>query len=507
MNCRAFHPQIGFGLMNARWTILEEPADLRRAEARKIQPAEREEAIGVTYAGTATYNREPPGLSMTQNPLGRFGCRLAVVSLCAGAVLAPPLLAQAPDAPAAPAAVEVQPHQVRPYQRIIEENDGARVALQMAVREFLPPREGMPPIHMAAAVHIGNPEFYGGLQEFLDGHELVLFEGVKPPGAGDPAMDLEHERTDAQRIKATERRVRFLAMAVERYREENDRYPETREELAAGLDGRFATLVAGATTDAWGGELLYIRQEKGFDIVSLGADGAAGGEGAAADIRYGEQKPVGKSGRGSGGGGIQKKLADTLGLVFQLEAMDHDKPNWRNSDLSVDQVQERLERSGGNADGLLRMLDGSSALSRVLGFVLDMMASSPNQRAMLRMMVIETIGVADRLLEQAPGGAGAMMQVILEDRNQVVIADLEEVLAAGDAPESIAIIYGGGHLPGLERDLVHKLGYRAGETTWRTAMHVDAEEMGLPVEQFRRSRQMISQMVQRQIDRGGGRQR
>lgn len=40
--------------------------------------------------------------------------------------------------------------------------------------------------------------------------------------------------------------------------------------------------------DSWSGPFIYISEEEGFDLISLGADRKEGGSGDAADIRYSE---------------------------------------------------------------------------------------------------------------------------------------------------------------------------------------------------------------------------
>ena len=40
--------------------------------------------------------------------------------------------------------------------------------------------------------------------------------------------------------------------------------------------------------DQWDNEYVYIAEGRSFDLASLGADGAEGGEGVNADIRYSE---------------------------------------------------------------------------------------------------------------------------------------------------------------------------------------------------------------------------
>jgi hypothetical protein len=127
---------------------------------------------------------------------------------------------------------------------VLEERDGQVLNLQMAVREFAPPSPGKPRVYLAAAVHIGNDAFYKDLQKFLDAQDVVLFEGVKPPGAG----AAEHEtgtQSDSAKAETTGRKVRFLAMAVERFRKKNGRLPESLKELGAKKGDRIRTFKYG----------------------------------------------------------------------------------------------------------------------------------------------------------------------------------------------------------------------------------------------------------------------
>src|SRR5262249_37429824 len=45
--------------------------------------------------------------------------------------------------------------------------------------------------------------------------------------------------------------------------------------------------------------------------------------------------------------GIQATMAESLGLVFQLDAIDYDRTNFLNSDLSIQEIQRLM---GGNAE-------------------------------------------------------------------------------------------------------------------------------------------------------------
>ena len=89
-----------------------------------------------------------------------------------------------PVPPAPPPVAGVTPPPPAPYVRAVDVDNGARVQLQTAARTFRSDPPGTPEIHLVGAVHIGEKEFYQQLQDFLDAHDVVLFEGVKPPGAG-----------------------------------------------------------------------------------------------------------------------------------------------------------------------------------------------------------------------------------------------------------------------------------------------------------------------------------
>lgn len=427
-------------------------------------------------------------MSMTQ--VVRIGA--AVIGLFAGASSA--------------AAGQDQP---RPYMRVADDApDGNSVRLEMAVRTFQPADARGPVVYLAAAVHIAESEFYRDLQAFLDAQDVVLYESVKPPGAGSPAHDVLGAMSDGQRRTLTERRVRFIGNAATRFRAKEGRYPATIDEIGASGMGRMADLLRASRVDAWGHPIVYslTPEENGvppfIQVTSFGADGAAGGDGIDADLRLTDQPPLTKSELGDRSKGIQQKLADALGVEFQLNAMHHDRPNWRNSDLSVDQVEARLAAAGADADMLFSMLDGSSFGSKVAGLLIGMLGSTPESRAMLRVAMIEMIGHADALLEAAPGGLGAAMDVIIIDRNTAVLDDLRRILADEPGVKSIAIIYGGGHLPDLERRLVKDFGYAPAGDQWRTAMRVDAKAAGISPAQLAATRKMISGMVRAQTKRG-----
>lgn len=391
-----------------------------------------------------------------------------------------------------------QPEGPAPYMRVVEADDGAVLTLEMAIRELRPPEDGRPVVFLTAAVHIADQSFYDALQGFLDAQDLVLYEGVKPAGAGNRGADRALD--DEGKVKATRRRLRFLAMVSEGFRSQHGRPPESLEELGAGTEEPLGSLVRASTGDAWGHTIVVEAAGGQFDLVSLGRDGRPGGEGPDRDERFSDQPSL-TAGERSQGPGIQQKMADALGLVFQLKAMRHDAPHWRNSDMSVDQVQRRLEDAGVGGGGLLSILDGSSMTARLAGLLLRMISASPTAQALTKLMLVETIARADEVLAAAPGGMSAIMDVLVKDRNQVVIDDLLQVTEEPGDVRTIGVIYGAGHLPDLETRLVAELGYTPGASRWTPAIVVDLEQAGVPASQARQMREMIRRTLDAQLRR------
>jgi general secretion pathway protein G len=103
-------------------------------------------------------------------------------------------------------------------------------------------------------------------------------------------------RPDQARITAAKSDLRNLGNALDIYRLDNFNYPSTEQGLEALVtkpsgfpepknynpDGYIKSL----PTDPWGSPYVYERTQDGFALFCLGADGAEGGEGLNADIRY-----------------------------------------------------------------------------------------------------------------------------------------------------------------------------------------------------------------------------
>lgn len=443
--------------------------------------------------------------------------RRSLIALTLAALAFLPGLASA-QAPAPAADVQPAASDTK-FFRVVESDNGATISVQSGVRTYEPISGKGPSVTLAPAIHIADRAFYDKLQALLDQKDVVLFEGVKPSGTGRPEFD-QGADDDEAKARRTKQRIRLVAIAAKMQKNASGAFPATLQDVIAGATDPLKVYIAGASKDAWGNTLLYevipwtpegatepTKDEDGkvittIEIVSLGADGQPAGHGAARDLLLSDQ-PGFKPGEvpGSGGSGLrglQQQMADALGLIFQLDAMRHDHPNWRNSDLSLDQLNDRM--GVGDSSALISMLEGSGFQARMARLVLGIMKVFPAARTVGRLALVEALTRADELLKVA-GSAGLderTMDVILHDRNAVVLADLKRVITEEPDVKTIGIIYGGGHMPGIEPELL-AMGYRESGVEWLEAMTVTAEGSGLSAQSIRQMRRSIAEGLDQQI--------
>jgi len=201
-------------------------------------------------------------------------------------------------------------------------------------------------------------------------------------------------------------------------------------------------------------------------------------------------------------------MAASLGLVFQLSAIDYDRPHFRNSDLSIAQLQRLLAGSTttNGADGgastkaseefqqLLQVMDGSSFLGTLLHAGLKLIGSSPKLQALTKVMLIEMLGQLKGDMSQlkgVPPEIQRMLEVIIRERNKVVFDDLKAALRAFGPPRSISVFYGAGHMADLEKLLRDELKYRPLDEVWLTALTVNTRTAGLSSAEMEMMRSLI----------------
>ncbi len=423
----------------------------------------------------------------------------AITGTCIGAQDAATPVPVAPEA-----AVAVQ-HE--PWLRVVDE--GNLLRLEVAIREFT--RESSPDhtLTVAGAIHIADRSFYKTLQSTLDPLDLVLFEGVAPPGTG---LGVPDEQLDAAaKVKRTKDRIRLLAALFEREKADKGDYPESIDALAGSMQehGRVAGWIKALRNDAWGRAMQCVvaapaNAEPGtkpsLSLISFGADGVEGGSGRDADLASSDilaKEPLTPTELGKDHG-IQARLAKAFRLRFQLEEMSTDGPNYKNSDMAIDQLEQRLNPDGGEGENslLFSLLDGSSLPARMASMILGLIERMPGAAARGKLMMIEMLAHADDdLMSAGMEGGEEMIRVIIDERNQVVIDDLQTELAKEAVAKRVGIVYGAGHMPDLVERLEDQLGYKLSSSRWVPAITLDLEKAGIERSEVAMTRAQIARQL------------
>ena len=108
-------------------------------------------------------------------------------------------------------------------------------------------------------------------------------------------------RPDEARMTVASTDIRSIGSALELYRLDNRTYPTTSQGLAALVERPTSPpeppnwveggYLEALPRDPWGNDYVYLspgRDGSGYELVSLGADGQAGGDGTNADIARGQ---------------------------------------------------------------------------------------------------------------------------------------------------------------------------------------------------------------------------
>jgi len=388
------------------------------------------------------------------------------------------------------------------------ESDKGLVTLEIASRELVRPQGSSagtgPTVWLVGVAHVAEPSLYAELQKFLGEFDVVLFESVMPTGADNLATVAPEARA-----KATRQAMELLGSIIERCRKDAGGYPESldamRESIAA-VDSRLITILPAKAIDAWGRELAYsiADDRSAFTLLSLGADGKPGGAGDDADIVVTDRdglKPMAVS----SDGGLQSELAGLLGMDFQLTAMSYAEPNFRASDMTMDELADALEVRSLDASDLQGALDASSFPAQAMKVLARFIKLADSWTGgaisdVCTLALIEVLGnekFTQDAMEQFGEGFG---DVIIGERNQVVMDDLKHLIENEPGVRSVAIFYGAAHMPDFVERLRDQLGYElSGEEKWFTAMSVDMSQSALPRDQLEMTRGTLRKMLSQQM--------
>lgn len=101
-------------------------------------------------------------------------------------------------------------------------------------------------------------------------------------------------RTGEAQVKITKAQIKEISNALDLYKLDNYFYPSTAQGLGALVEKpsgspepknwKSGGYMKKLPQDPWGNDYVYITEGGSFEIISLGADGAEGGEEESADI-------------------------------------------------------------------------------------------------------------------------------------------------------------------------------------------------------------------------------
>lgn len=101
-------------------------------------------------------------------------------------------------------------------------------------------------------------------------------------------------RTGEAQVKIAKAQIKEISNALDLYKLDNYFYPSTSQGLNALVEKpsgspepknwKAGGYMKKLPQDPWGNDYIYITEGGSFEIISLGADGAEGGEDEAADI-------------------------------------------------------------------------------------------------------------------------------------------------------------------------------------------------------------------------------
>ena len=175
---------------------------------------------------------------------------------------------------------------------------------------------------------------------------------------------------------------------------------------------------------------------------------------------------------------FQAGMGEALALDFQLVHIDYTAKNLVHADLSPDEFAKRFAERGDLLQMIYRALvlgvskgaDGGEADIKTQGRLIGTFFSSNPTLSLKRLVVKEMVAQMDDSMWIIGGDGSA----IITDRNEAALKVLRKQIAKGD--KSIAIFYGGAHLPEFATSLQKDFRMTPIQTTWVIAWDLTSDK-------------------------------
>lgn len=179
-----------------------------------------------------------------------------------------------------------------------------------------------------------------------------------------------------------------------------------------------------------------------------------------------------ESGEGPAGPGLalvsllQGGMKDALGLAFQLDEIDYERPNLVHADMTPAEFEISMADREESMLGTFMQLYALSLAAEFSGtrssnaMLLRVLMAEDKQRA-AKQVLAESLAEQQKFFRVLEGKDGS---TLITERNRKALAVLERELA--DGAERLALFYGAGHMPDFHRRLTGGYGFELTRLEW-----------------------------------------
>lgn len=169
-------------------------------------------------------------------------------------------------------------------------------------------------------------------------------------------------------------------------------------------------------------------------------------------------------------GALQIGMKDALGLDFQLTTVDYSPRNFVHADMTQEEFESTMAARGESFSQLLAQEMAKASVagqkSNPVAQQLDFMLSLMTSDRLYRVRRIAAVELTKANEGTAFAGSDGTSTIITE-RNVKAFQVLRDQLF--QKKKNIAVFYGAGHFPDMEKRLLEKFGYERKKEEWVTA--------------------------------------
>jgi hypothetical protein len=176
---------------------------------------------------------------------------------------------------------------------------------------------------------------------------------------------------------------------------------------------------------------------------------------------------------------MQEGMGSILELSHQLACVDYSKTNLVHADMSPDEFSKSMEDRGESFIQMFLRLMGTGIAQSAAGAggmndtEVVMALFSKDRAIKLKTLLAQQFQSLEGAMSALDGPGGS---AIITERNKKCFEVLDKQLAAGK--KKIAVFYGAGHLPDMQKRLEADYGFRHASESWLTAWNLKPRANG-----------------------------